>query len=149
MSRGWMPACPPRVSDEELTNPYVEAWEENGDRIVPAATSPLERETAMLCLEAYPKPAREDCTATPLSSEPPPSTMPEPGQRHDEKGSEAPGRGRQWDIHWSYTKWAVETMRFARKLMPWQRVNHFRNSNELCRKVNHTGMSKPALYCRT
>eukprot|EP00752_Nemacystus_decipiens_P018709 g16773.t1 len=25
-------------------------------------------------------------------------------------------------------------MRFARKLAPWQKVNHFRNSNELCRK---------------
>ncbi|CAN0248950.1 unnamed protein product, partial [Hapterophycus canaliculatus] len=39
-----------------------------------------------------------------------------------------------WDLHWSYTKWAVETMRFARNLAPWQKVNHFRNSNELCRK---------------
>ncbi|CAM9175154.1 unnamed protein product, partial [Sphacelaria rigidula] len=25
-------------------------------------------------------------------------------------------------------------MRFARKLAPWQKVNHFRNSKELCRK---------------
>lgn len=44
-------------------------------------------------------------------------------------------REKQWDVHWSYTKWAVETMRFARKLAPWQKVNHFRNSKELCRKV--------------
>ncbi|CAM9884590.1 unnamed protein product, partial [Choristocarpus tenellus] len=40
----------------------------------------------------------------------------------------------QWDVHWSYMKWAVETMRFAKLLMPWQKVNHFRNSKELCRK---------------
>lgn len=44
-------------------------------------------------------------------------------------------REKQWDVHWSYTKWAVETMRFARNLAPWQKVNHFRNSKELCRKV--------------
>ncbi|CAN0145335.1 unnamed protein product, partial [Discosporangium mesarthrocarpum] len=43
----------------------------------------------------------------------------------------------QWDVHWSYMKWAVETMRFARRLMPWQRVNHFRNSKELCPPKSH------------
>ncbi|CAM9413152.1 unnamed protein product [Chrysoparadoxa australica] len=39
-----------------------------------------------------------------------------------------------WDLHWSYMRWAVETLRWARNLQPWQRVNHFRNSKELCRK---------------
>ncbi|CAM9597532.1 unnamed protein product, partial [Phaeothamnion confervicola] len=37
-------------------------------------------------------------------------------------------------MHFSHVRWAIQTLRWAKTLMPWQRCNHFRNSKELCRK---------------
>jgi hypothetical protein len=47
---------------------------------------------------------------------------------------EATAAPKQWDCQWSGARAAVEVLRFTKRLAPWQRVNHFRNSKELCRK---------------
>ncbi|KAA0155290.1 hypothetical protein FNF27_05706 [Cafeteria roenbergensis] len=38
-----------------------------------------------------------------------------------------------WDMHWADREWVYEVFD-AGHLMSWQRVNHFRNGRELCRK---------------
>jgi hypothetical protein len=48
--------------------------------------------------------------------------------------SDATATPTQWDCQWSGARAAVEVLRFTKRLAPWQRVNHFRNSKELCRK---------------
>jgi hypothetical protein len=49
-------------------------------------------------------------------------------------GNDAAVTPKQWDCQWSGARAAVEVLRFTKRLAPWQRVNHFRNSKELCRK---------------
>lgn len=135
-SRGWKPSCPLRVPDEDLTNPYVEHWEEGSDIIDVHEANSSRREEPHRCI--LPAVAAADHSdgngaAGPPSSDTPTTVAPPQQENHCASSS---GRASQaWDLHWSYTKWAVETMRFARKLAPWQKVNHFRNSSELCRKV--------------
>jgi hypothetical protein len=38
-----------------------------------------------------------------------------------------------WDFHWAEREWMFEVFDYAH-LESWQRVNHFRNDRELCRK---------------
>jgi len=38
-----------------------------------------------------------------------------------------------WDMHWADREWVYEVFDTGH-LLPWQRVNHFRNGRELCRK---------------
>lgn len=135
-SRGWKPSCPPRVPDEELTTPYVDSFEENDGGIDPLEKSCGQREEPHQCILPAVVAAGEgtiQAAMGPFSDD----AIPKGTPQQKENDSEQPlGRAsRIWDLHWSYTKWAVETMRFARNLAPWQKVNHFRNSNELCRKV--------------
>ena len=137
-SRGWKPSCPPRVPDEELTTPYVD-WEETEDMTDSRGANSSPPEELHRCI--LPSVAVADhgggISGAIGSSACDVPTMVAPLQQ-DSRNSSTPSSGRAsqaWDLHWSYTKWAVETMRFARKLAPWQKVNHFRNSNELCRKV--------------
>lgn len=139
-SRGWKPSCPPRVPDDCLTVPYVDSWEEIADGFDPSRPGcgqPDERDrlalpTVVVAQAEDGATGREDdpCSDNMRASESPPQQ-----QEHDDVIVSSMRACKPWDLHWSYTKWAVETMRFARKLAPWQKVNHFRNSNELCRKV--------------
>lgn len=136
-SRGWKPSCPPRVPDEDLTTPYVDHWEETDGMIDSRGAHPSPpEEPHRYTLPSVAVANHGDGNGgaiVPVSSDS--SAMVAPSHQENSSGP-SPGRASQaWDLHWSYTKWAVETMRFARKLAPWQRVNHFRNSNELCRKV--------------
>lgn len=133
-SRGWKPSCPPRVLDEDLTTPYVDHWEENNDDIVDPREENSDREEPhQHILPAVAAAGHDGGGKGPLSSGIPTALAP---SQQEKSCAPSSGRASQaWDLHWSYTKWAVETMRFARKLAPWQKVNHFRNSNELCRKV--------------
>lgn len=39
----------------------------------------------------------------------------------------------EWDMHWADREWVYEVFDNGH-LMPWQRLNHFRNGRELCRK---------------
>ena len=39
-----------------------------------------------------------------------------------------------WDFYWADVGWMAETFD-GMHLEAWQRVNHFRNDRELCRKV--------------
>jgi len=43
--------------------------------------------------------------------------------------------GDDWDLHWVERDWMVDVFD-SLHLSPWQRVNHFRNQRELCRKDN-------------
>lgn len=140
-SRGWKPSCPPRVPDEDLTTPFVEHWEE-APTIFDSRqekASPSE-EPGCILPAGLAAPAADygngSVAKGSFSSDIPATVVPSQQQN---RCASSTGRANQaWDLHWSYTKWAVETMRFARKLAPWQKVNHFRNSNELCRKVFRT-----------
>lgn len=38
-----------------------------------------------------------------------------------------------WDMHWAEREWVYEVFD-TMHLQPWQRINHFRNGRELCRK---------------
>lgn len=120
------------MSDEELTTPYVEPWEEYDG--IDSLTTSLDGDKARVQEETIRTITDGEGSMGPFCGDVRTSTAVRPGQQATEEVV-LPGNGRQWDVHWSYTKWAVETMRFAKKLAPWQRVNHFRNSNELCRKV--------------
>ena len=40
-----------------------------------------------------------------------------------------------WDIHWADREWVYEVFDTVH-LENWQRVNHYRNGRELCRKDN-------------
>jgi tubulin polyglutamylase TTLL9 len=40
-----------------------------------------------------------------------------------------------WDMHWAEREWVYEVFD-TMHLQPWQRINHFRNGRELCRKDN-------------
>lgn len=131
VSRGWKASCPPRVSNEELTTPYVESWEEDGTVSRPPTLSAGEQDPP---LQPQITPNHADGSLGDLGGSERIPAAPAAPELHEEDSASL-RRGRQWDVHWSYTKWAVETMRFARKLAPWQKVNHFRNTNELCRKV--------------
>ncbi|CAM9174701.1 unnamed protein product [Ectocarpus fasciculatus] len=148
-SRGWKPSCPPRVPDECLTVPHVDSWEEptNGfDPAGPGCGQPDERDRlalpAVFVAQAEDgATGREDDPCGDSDHNMHASEITLPQQQEDDNDSDnddvivsSTRPCQPWDLHWSYTKWAVETMRFARKLAPWQKVNHFRNSNELCRK---------------
>lgn len=140
-SRGWKPSCPPRVPDECLTVPYVDSWEETANGFDPPGPGCGQPdENGRLALPAVAVAQAEDGATCheddPCSDKIRDSSESPPLQQEDDDAIASSRRACQpWDLHWSYTKWAVETMRFARKLAPWQKVNHFRNSNELCRKV--------------
>lgn len=146
VSREWKQACPPRVR-EDITIPYVETWEENDSIIYSPQQNNPGRQHEEPDTKELPEEARHECsTIEPYAgdSSAAPLVVATPEQSDDDSASL--GRGRQWDVHWSYTKWAVETMRFAKKLAPWQKVNHFRNSNELCRKVCYAAV-QPIPLC--
>lgn len=136
-SRGWKPSCPPRVPDEDLTTPYVDSWEENGDAIVSGGPhggrSHEPQPLALPEIAAATDVEDTDVDVGPLTRAA--SALEPPQEREKDCLTPSERANQTWDLHWSYTKWAVETMRFARNLAPWQKVNHFRNSNELCRKV--------------
>ncbi|CAM9488803.1 unnamed protein product, partial [Ectocarpus sp. 4 AP-2014] len=155
-SRGWKPSCPPRVPDDCLTVPYVDSWEEIADGFDPSRPGcgqPDERDR--LALPAVVVAQAEDgatdreddhCSDNMRADELPPQQ-----QEYDDVVVSSTRACKPWDLHWSYTKWAVETMRFARKLAPWQKVNHFRNSNELCRKdlmLKNLKKRRAQLYAR-
>lgn len=142
-SRGWKPSCPPRVPDEDLTTPYVQSWEENGDAIVSAELfGGLSDEPQVHTLpEIAAATDVEDTDVVVRSSTGAVVAAEASEQREDDCLPPSERANQSWDLHWSYTKWAVETMRFARNLAPWQKVNHFRNSNELCRKVRQKDVS--------
>ncbi|CAM9976224.1 unnamed protein product, partial [Ectocarpus sp. 13 AM-2016] len=155
-SRGWKPSCPPRVPDECLTVPYVDSWEEIADWFDPSRPGcgqPDERDR--LALPAVVAAQTEDGAASreddPCSDSMRAGESPPPQEEYDDVIVSSTRACKPWDLHWSYTKWAVETMRFARKLAPWQKVNHFRNSNELCRKdlmLKNLKKRKAQLYAR-
>lgn len=136
-SRGWKSSCPPRVPDEDLTTPYVDSFEENDHGIDPLGGNYGRRDEPHQSILPAVVAADESGVHNdmgPFSGDVLPTRTPQ--QKENDCVQQQPERAnRVWDLHWSYTKWAVETMRFARKLTPWQKVNHFRNSNELCRKV--------------
>ena len=139
-SRGWKPACPPRVPDEELTTPYVDSWEESQDidSFGQRYLRSNEPHRSILPAVAAADAGEGNGSVGPFSGDMPATAVPAPQLEKD--SAPHPAKVSQaWDLHWSYTKWAVETMRFARNLTPWQKVNHFRNSNELCRKVGVCG----------
>ncbi|CAM9957939.1 unnamed protein product, partial [Scytosiphon promiscuus] len=153
-SRGWRPSCPPRVPNEDLTTPYVDSWEENGDALVYARTHGGVSRLRQPCVlpeiacasdaegtDDVVGPVTNGAISTSKASQEPENDGLPPSERSIQT----------WDLHWSYTKWAVETMRFARNLAPWQKVNHFRNSNELCRKdlmLKNLKKCRAQLYAR-
>lgn len=151
-SRGWKPACPPRVSDAELTmtgrdklGPTEEQTAEAGLEQPQEELEGIREDTCIHTLNSN-EYGSEESNSRPdiIGAENAAELTGGPDRKDGEMASE-----KQWDVHWSYTKWAVETMRFARKLAPWQKVNHFRNSKELCRKVLscHTSVRKCIDYC--
>lgn len=147
-SRGWKQASSPRVSDEQV-GLQREKWEETELELSPTTHSEgaedglhdARRRLSETNGETNPAAtARKDWSAVDDVT-----SNKETGERKlDVEGPESDcnsdesERMKSWDVHWSQTKWAVKTMRFARKLAPWQKVNHFRNSKELCRKASST-----------
>lgn len=138
-SRGWKPACPPRVPDEDLTTPHVDRWEESQgvDSCGPTYPQSEDQHRSILPAVAAAESGESNRNVGPYCGDMSAAAVP---TQLVNNFAPRPGKvGQAWDLHWSYTKWAVETMRFARNLAPWQKVNHFRNSNELCRKVGASG----------
>ncbi len=136
-SRGWKPACPPRVPDEDLTTPYVDSWEESQgiDSCGPTRSQNEEQRRSILPAVAPAEAGESNAIVGPYCGDMPAEAVPTQLESNTNCAPHPAKVSQAWDLHWSYTKWAVETMRFARNLAPWQKVNHFRNSNELCRKV--------------